>query len=405
MQASILDRGQEIVKRTTRSSNYTMTAPLLASSQRNNMNKAFLNSSMLVVILFLGTLVAQLLYSLILADVDTKTYTFGMLRALGMTKPKLMALITIQSSFFSIPGFAGGIVVAWVLNTTLRFVIFEVSFNYTNFRLDGWCWLLAVIFGLFVPMLANVLPTKSALGKNLRSSLDLNHRSEEGIQVKQQRLSDMVGLSLTQIVAGLMLVILGVVTFYLVPSSFLNKNLDLFFDVFNLILLMIIFGLTFLAVLIFALFERIIKWIVLNTCCCKDRHLSSLIQKNMDGHRKRNSKTSIMLTLSLAFAIFSAAAFKMINRVIESELEVIAGADLYANCLKGSSFIDEPATVEFLEKNREKLDGYSFVSASINTVLKQTSNDNKMYTSGMSGYDLMKTDIFGVPENYLSVIN
>jgi len=360
---------------------------------------------MLVVILFLGTLVAQLLYSLILADVDTKTYTFGMLRALGMTKPKLMSLITIQSSFFSIPGFIGGIVVAYVLNVTLRFVIFTVSFNYTNFALDGWCWLLAVIFGLFVPMLANILPTKSALGKNLRTSLDLNHRSEEGIQVKQQRLSDMVGLSMTQIVAGLMLVILGVVTFYLVPSSFLNKNLGLFFDVFNLILLMIIFGLTFLAVLVFSIIERIIKWIILITCCRKDRHLSSLIQKNMDGHRKRNSKTSIMLTLSLAFAIFSAASFKMINRVIESELEVIAGADLYANCLTGNNFIDEPATTEFLEKNRDKLDGYSFVSASINTIMAKCSDGNKQKTGGMSGYSMKTTDILGVPENYLSVID
>jgi len=87
----------------------------------------------------------------------------------------------------------------------------------------------------------------------------------------------MVGLSVTQVVAGVMLVVLGIVTFYLVPSSFINHNLSLFFFVFNMILIMIIFGLTFLAILVFASVERILKWTLLFTCCRRDRHLTDLI--------------------------------------------------------------------------------------------------------------------------------
>lgn len=97
------------------------------------------------------------------------------------------------------------------------------------------------------------------------------------MSVKQQRLDDMVGLSVTQVVAGVMLVVLGIVTFYLVPSSFINHNLSLFFFVFNMILIMIIFGLTFLAILVFASVERILKWMLLFTCCRRDRHLTDLI--------------------------------------------------------------------------------------------------------------------------------
>jgi ABC-type antimicrobial peptide transport system permease subunit len=47
-----------------------------------------------------------------------------MLRALGMRKERLIALITIQSTFFSIPGLISGIVVAFTLNTACRFLIF-----------------------------------------------------------------------------------------------------------------------------------------------------------------------------------------------------------------------------------------------------------------------------------------
>jgi hypothetical protein len=63
--------------------------------------------------------------------------------------------------------------------------------------LGTWAIVLAFIFGLVVPMLANILPTQAALGKNLRNSLDLNHRAQDGVSVKQQRLDDMVGLSVT----------------------------------------------------------------------------------------------------------------------------------------------------------------------------------------------------------------
>jgi hypothetical protein len=74
-----------------------------------------------------------------------------------------------------------------------------------------------------------------------------------------------------------MLSFLGVVTFYLVPESFLNKNLSLFFTIFNMLLLMIIFGMTFLAIILFPYVERAIKWIGLLTCCRCDRKLESLI--------------------------------------------------------------------------------------------------------------------------------
>jgi hypothetical protein len=69
----------------------------------------------------------------------------------------------------------------------------------------------------------------------------------------------------------------------------------------------------------------------------------------MDGHRKRNSKTSIMLTLSLAFSIFASATFLMINTLITSEVKSLAGADLYANAIQDDSYLDEPALRKFLD--------------------------------------------------------
>ena len=100
-----------------------------------------------------------------------------MLRALGMQTERLISLIGLQSAFFSLPGLCSGLIVAFVLNVACRYAIFTLSFNYLTYGLSVTSILLALAFGILVPFLSNILPTLTALNKELRTSLDLNHRS------------------------------------------------------------------------------------------------------------------------------------------------------------------------------------------------------------------------------------
>jgi ABC-type antimicrobial peptide transport system permease subunit len=50
---------------------------------------------MSTVVFFLAILSIQLIYSLMIADVDEKTYQYGMLRALGFHKNGLISLISL----------------------------------------------------------------------------------------------------------------------------------------------------------------------------------------------------------------------------------------------------------------------------------------------------------------------
>jgi len=104
-----------------------------------------------------------------------------------------------------------------------------------------------------------------------------------------------------------------------VCSSDLYNKMVWFFFIFDLLLLMIIVGLTFMSVMLFEPFETLLLWITMNTCCRKDRKLQTLVNKNLEGHRNRNSKTSIMFTLAMSFTIFSASAFSLISTMISSE--------------------------------------------------------------------------------------
>ena len=111
-----------------------------------------------------------------LADADGKTYEYGMLRALGFMKRHVMLMITLQSFSFALPGLFFGVIVAFILNTALRELIFILSSNAMDYRLTTMALSLGIAFGFLMPFLANYLPIKSALDKTLRNSLDLNKR-------------------------------------------------------------------------------------------------------------------------------------------------------------------------------------------------------------------------------------
>jgi hypothetical protein len=188
-----------------------------------------------------------------------------------------------------------------------------------TYALSGLSITIGVLFGTLMPLFANYYPIKAALGKNLRDSLDLSKRTKDKFGVTIQKLED-VGMSFNQFIAAFLLVSIGFVTYYIIPLAFINGKLTWVFLILNLILILVVIGLTFMSTLIFNFVENIILWITLNTCCRRDKKFHSLILKNMSGHERRNTKTSIMFTLSISFLTFTASSFALIQDMLEKTL-------------------------------------------------------------------------------------
>jgi len=150
--------------------------------------------------------------------------------------------------------------------------------------------------------------------------------------------------------SAILLVVLGAFTYYVVPSSFLFKRYALFFGVFQAILLLLLLGLTFLAVLFLPFLQRffavLFLWIIR-----KDLRLKPLVVKNLDSHKRRNTKTAIMFTISLSFLIFAGSAMGLLTRLLASQAETALGADLYAFVIwpSASTIIDEGRITQFLK--------------------------------------------------------
>jgi ABC-type antimicrobial peptide transport system permease subunit len=67
---------------------------------------------MVTVVAFLALLSCQLIYSLMLSDVEEKTFEFGMLRALGFNRNNIIYTIIVSAFTFSVPGVLSGLLAA-----------------------------------------------------------------------------------------------------------------------------------------------------------------------------------------------------------------------------------------------------------------------------------------------------
>ena len=188
---------------------------------------------------------AMLIYSLMVSDIDERTYEMAMLRALGLRSSSIIMLILIQSLIFGIPGVTIGLFVSALLNVGVRYFIFTYTVSYTSYFLSTFAVIFGVGIGILMPILSNLLTIKKAMAKKIRDSLDIFHNSVNETVVSVIKL-EQYGISLFELGLGIALTVVGVMTYYLAPAAFIFDKLEIFFLILNLILVCMIIGLCFL---------------------------------------------------------------------------------------------------------------------------------------------------------------
>jgi len=91
------------------------------------------------------------------------------------------------------------------------------------------------------------------------------------------------GLSLNQLLLGLGLVVLGILTYYVAPQAFLFKKYEIFFGIMNLLLILMILGLTYVSILVLPVVQRWLVHVFL-FFFRRDRKLKSVVIKNLQSH-------------------------------------------------------------------------------------------------------------------------
>lgn len=107
------------------------------------------------------------------------------------------------------------------------------------------------------------------------------------------------------LIFGLISVVAGMSIFYLLPLAVLNFDIGLILQIFFMILLGMIFGLTLIS---FNL-QRLLEILIVKTLLFYERQsMKLMIRKNLIAHRESNKLTSIIYSLTLGCIIFVVVA-------------------------------------------------------------------------------------------------
>lgn len=374
----------------------TASIPLAQAVQGVLIVKSFLDNIFTSAVFILIMLSVLLIYSLMLSNIDEKTYEFGMLRALGFQSDHLLLLLLIQGLIYAVPAMAFGFVFSFLVNGFVGFLVFDWAAEFTTYQLHYTAIIIGFLLGILMPLLSNILPIVRALSKTLRDSLDLYHRVVNVFAVRVMKL-EKLGISFSQFINAFSLIIMGITTYYFAPLAFIKQDVALFLAIMNIVLIFLILGFTLLINLLQVPFEKLLLFLVL--CPTKDRKLFELITKNMTAHRKRNAKTALMFTICLAFLIFSGAGFALQTNVIENSLRVSLGADL--TVLDATNGLDEASLRGFLaayhQQHPTNLQEYTFVTFPLDEMPAVSVPE----LSPLSGFPSRPCKLLGVEPNYL----
>ena len=238
--------GNQIVQAIGLDSNVTMNLPILERSNQASSMIGFFKSLLFILFAFLIIICTQVIYALLLSDVDAKTYEFGMLRALGFNTYNIGTTIFVHALFISLLALGLGLTMGSVLNAIFRKVLYIISKNESDFLLTNDSINLGIAFGICIPLLSNIFPIRKAFGSNLRSSLDCNHKAVGEFTLVFHNISEM-GLSVTQTVLAVTLIFFGFISYYGFPVAFIMGDWKTLYIILNMILIAILMGILFLA--------------------------------------------------------------------------------------------------------------------------------------------------------------
>ncbi|KYQ92900.1 hypothetical protein DLAC_05491 [Tieghemostelium lacteum] len=378
----------------------TFTTPLadtLALFYYTQMSLGQIFTSVATVLLVLGAL---MIYSMLLSDVEGKTFEYGMLRAQGMRHYALIILLLTQALYFSIPGILFGLLFGWAFYAIVAYFVYvKVVLLPANLTFYTVSILSGILLGLLMPIVANIAPIQRALSKTLRDALDIYHQVKNETMVKIMKLEE-IGLDVLQTIMALLAVIVGFTVYYLIPYSFIFHDFQLFFSILTAILMAMLFGLAMLAQSVQTFIEKAVLFVLV---WGKDRRsLYGLIKKNLFSHSSRNSKTVTMLTISLTYIIFNGCVFKLQGHNIQELVKLGIGSDISILATSTNNPIPETQILGYLDNDMANnsnsvISGYSVVTFPLDRCM----NIRQTRLLSLAQYPDYSVRVYGVQSNFL----
>jgi len=237
------------------------------------------------VILILFVIVSSLLiYSHMLNSVETQTFEIGIMRLIGLSSTNFVGMIFTQALVFVVPSVIAGFIFYVPAMALIYSFLFtdELGFR-PDYQPSARATVQALLLGLLIPALSAVVPVRTALAKSLVDSLTPGRSKFSGVLIK---FTDNRNPSMTPyIFFGSLSLVYGTAIYYWLPKAMLEMNLSLIIEIFFLILLGMLFGLTVLASNLQGLVGEALSSMLL---FWESNSMRTLLAKNIVAHKSRN---------------------------------------------------------------------------------------------------------------------
>ena len=295
----VLSHSNEIVK-TLGIYSVTTNLELLKEMQGFQYQVMFIGLIFDVIVILFVIFSILLIYSLLLISVETKTLEIGIMRMVGLSQGKFIGMIFTQAFLFVMPS----VICGFALYVPSMILIYHFLFTEDlGFKPDYIpsmrATVQALLLGLLIPAVSAIVPIKTALSKSLADSLTSGRSKNSGLLVT---FTDNRNPSMTPYVLfGSLALLYGATVYYFLPKAMLEMKLNLMLQIFFLILLGMLFGLTVLASNLQGLLGTLLQKVLL---FWERRSMKNMLMKNIAAHRSRNQLTANIYSLTLGCIIF-----------------------------------------------------------------------------------------------------
>ncbi|MFW9904512.1 MAG: FtsX-like permease family protein [Candidatus Thorarchaeota archaeon] len=301
-----------------------------------------------ILILILATI---LIYSLNTVSIREKTREYAMLRTLGINDRKILLILFVSQLFGTVWGIFVGILFGFILSSFITNMLFSNIENFTLIITTETIIFSCIIGGL-AGLLSAIKPSLDILNRNIVVSLEYGRSYTQEYSITRER-----HVSKTMGLLGLGLASLGSVFFIILPLlDFLGDPL-LSLTLFLFLLLSFLIG---CVILVVGVLSPILEKILVNIFLMlkRTKKIGILTKTFLLKNQRRNSLTSVIFALSLAFILYLSMSSTFNAYLSTENLRHYYGSDIVVQSSGIRSDFVEPAVISALRKN----DNVSFVS-------------------------------------------
>jgi len=335
--------------------------PLLSSLLLYNTISMFFSLVISIITAVLITLLALLIYSLLLISVESRNFDIAVMRMVGTSRLGVCRLIIVQSLFIAVPPWILGLLCAIPLIKMALGAVVEGRSESLNISPSAFFW--ASLVGIFVPVLSSLLPIQAALSTALAQALDYTRPKSAAVTYTIERASDRA-IPRFAVAAGCLFSLMGIVLYVALPSALLSLNLFLLLAIFFSLLMAILLGLVMIGMNMQHAAETLVLYAAFFWL---PSSLRQLVRKNLISHKLRNRKTFLMYSLSLAFIVFIYVSFTM--QFVAQEYQILQqnGAPLRITFSSQQCQLSTlPLINSWVQQNKEKgVEGMGWISQSL----------------------------------------